>query len=55
VPLWQQRPHAAALLAPGDKVSFTPVSVREYEMTLAKVAEGSFEIAPTEVAVGAAA
>jgi inhibitor of KinA len=55
VPLWRRRPHASALLAPGDKVSFTPVSVREYEAMLAKVAEGSFEIAPTEITVGAAA
>jgi len=55
VPLWQQRPAASALLAPGDKVSFTPVSVREYEALLAKAADGALQIKPREVPVGAAA
>ena len=55
VPLWQRRPSPSALLAPGDRVSFAPVSLREYEVLLAKVAGGAFEIAPSEVSVGAAA
>jgi inhibitor of KinA len=55
VPLWQRRPPPSALLAPGDKVSFAPVSLREYEVLLAKVAGGVFEIAPSEVSIGAAA
>lgn len=55
VPLWQRRPPPSALLAPGDKVSFTPVSLREYEVLSAKVAEGAFELAPSELSVGAAA
>lgn len=55
VPLWQERPAPSALLAPGDQVSFAPVSLREYEVLLAKVAGGAFEIAPSEVSIGAAA
>jgi inhibitor of KinA len=55
VPLWRRRPPPSALLAPGDKVSFTPVSLREYEVLLAKVAEGTLEITPSEVSVGGAA
>jgi inhibitor of KinA len=55
VPLWRQRPPASTLLAPGDKVSFTPISLREYEALSAKVAEGAFEMAPSDVSVGAAA
>jgi len=55
VPLWQPRLPPSALLAPGDKVSFKPVSLREYEVLLANVAEGTFEITPSEFSVGAAA
>ncbi len=55
VPLWRRRPPASALLAPGDMVSFTPVSLREYEMIAAEVAADAFEIVPSEVSVGAAA
>ena len=31
VALWENGPSPRALLAPGDKVTFTPVSLREYE------------------------
>lgn len=57
IPLWDGRPGAGALLAPGDQVNLTPVSLREYESLLAKVADGTLEIAPHEGAkeVGAAA
>jgi KipI family sensor histidine kinase inhibitor len=41
VALWENRPCPRALLAPGDKVTFTPVSLREYEGLLAKAAEGA--------------
>jgi KipI family sensor histidine kinase inhibitor len=59
VPLWRRRPPASALLAPGDKVCFAPVSLREYEELAARLADGTFEIVPsataTEVSLGAAA
>jgi inhibitor of KinA len=55
IALWQRRPGAGALLAPGDKVTFAPVSLREYERLLAKAAAGALEIRPTEGCVGAAA
>ncbi len=37
VPFLQRHPRPAALLAPGDTVSFTPVSLREYEDLLGEV------------------
>jgi inhibitor of KinA len=59
VPLWRGRPSASALLAPGDKVCFTPVSLREYEELSARAADGTLEIVPSEAAaelpLGAAA
>ena len=48
IPLWDGRPGAGALLAPGDQVNLAPVSLREYEDLLAKVAAGTLEIAPHE-------
>jgi hypothetical protein len=42
------------LLAPGDTVSFTPVSLREYEDLLAKAAAGALEIKPTNAKLEAA-
>ena len=47
VPLWQAGSHPQALLAPGDKVTFAPVSLREYERLSAQAAEGSLHIAPS--------
>ncbi len=59
IPLWDGRPGGGALLAPGDQVSFTPVSLREYEGLLAKAADGTLKIVPGEgtkrAPVGAAA
>jgi len=55
VPLWERRPGAGALLAPGDKVTFTPVSLREYESLLTKAAEGVLKITPSDAPLGAAA
>jgi inhibitor of KinA len=57
VALWRQRAGAefGALLAPGDQVSFAPVSLREYEDLHAKAAEGRLTLAPVEDTRDAAA
>ena len=55
VPLWQRRTGGNALLTPGDKVSFTPVSLREYERLAAKAHEGTLRIEPESIATEAAA
>src|SRR5882757_3138596 len=55
VELWARGPRPRALLAPGDQVGFTPVSLREYERLLVKVADGTLEIFPMDEAVEAAA
>jgi inhibitor of KinA len=55
IPLWQGAPHPQALLAPGDKVTFTPVSLREYERLLVQAAEGNLRIIPNSGTMGAAA
>ena len=55
MPLWDNGPAAGALLAPGDKVTFAPVSLREYESLLAKAAEGALKIMPSDGPIGAAA
>jgi inhibitor of KinA len=46
---------AGALLAPGDKVVFAPVSLREFEGLAARAAAGALEIVPLNVSEGAAA
>jgi inhibitor of KinA len=55
VALWEKHPHPGALLAPGDKVTFAPVSLREYEMLAMKAAEGALRITPIDDDMGAAA
>jgi inhibitor of KinA len=55
VPFLQRRPRPAALVAPGDKVSFLPVSLREYETLSARAAGGALTITPVDDAAGAAA
>ncbi|HEY7246128.1 MAG TPA: 5-oxoprolinase subunit PxpB [Xanthobacteraceae bacterium] len=53
VALWQRTPHPRAMLAPGDTVTFAPVSLREYESLLAQAVAGELRIASegrTEVA-----
>jgi len=55
VRLWERTIGSEALLAPGDKVSFVPVSLREYEDLAARAAEGLLTIAPEDERVGAAA
>jgi inhibitor of KinA len=54
VPLWNKQSESGPLLAPGDRVSFAPISLREYEDLTAKVAAGVFRIVPEEC-LGAAA
>ena len=53
VPLW--RPGAGALLTPGDRVEFAPVSLREYERLVAAAAGGDLAIVQFQMRVGAAA
>jgi len=55
VALWEGGPRPRALLAPGDKVSFAPISLREYERLLAKAADGTLKIFPLDEAIEAAA
>lgn len=55
VPLFRRRPEVTTLLQPGDKVTFTPVSMREYETLMAKAAAGTLTIEPIEERVGVAA
>jgi inhibitor of KinA len=55
VALWERHPRPGALLAPGDKVTFAPVSLREYEMLATKAAEGALRITPIDDDIGAAA
>ena len=45
----------AALVDPGDKVSFVPVSLREYESLSARAAAGALTITPVGETAGAAA
>jgi inhibitor of KinA len=53
VSLWQQR--RGALLAPGDKVVFNPISLREYESLREQAAAGALDITPIDASIGAAA
>jgi KipI family sensor histidine kinase inhibitor len=55
VRLWERTLGAEPLLAPGDKVTFAPVSLREYEHLAARAAEGVLKIVPADEMVGAAA
>jgi inhibitor of KinA len=53
VPLWDHS-RATALLAPGDKVRFVPVSIREYETLATGVSQGLHRLEPVSDFVGAA-
>jgi len=53
VRLWDAA--GGALLRPGDKVTFAPVSLREYERLVAQVAAGEFTLVPGDETVEAAA
>jgi inhibitor of KinA len=44
---------AGALLAPGDKVTFAPVSLSEFEALAARAEAGAFEVMPQHQAVAA--
>jgi inhibitor of KinA len=54
IPLWDHM-RAKALVAPADKVTFVPVSVREYETLVTRVAEGVLRLEPVSESVGAVA
>ena len=58
VALWRRTISGAgrsALLAPGDKVTFAPISLREYEALAAKADAGTLDLAPMNDWTGAAA
>ena len=55
IALWQRGTVGGALLAPGDKVSLVPVSLREYERLAAKAHAGTLRIEPEGIATEAAA
>ena len=55
VALWEHRPSPRALLAPGDRVTFAPISLREYEDLAAAAAAGTLSIEPLHESLGAAA
>ena len=48
-PLWDLGRPTPVLLAAGDKVVFDPISLREYEAILARVASREYELRPTGV------
>jgi KipI family sensor histidine kinase inhibitor len=54
-PLWHRQPSPGALLAPGDQVTFTPISLREYEDLRAKAANGALTMVPSTEMLGVAA
>jgi KipI family sensor histidine kinase inhibitor len=51
-PLWDMRRPQPALLAAGDRVTFAPVSLREYERLLASAGTGDLQLAPEPPAQG---
>lgn len=55
IALWETWPSPRALLAPGDRVIFEPVSFREYEDLLTQAADGGLKIVPSEETLDAAA
>ncbi|MGC1778384.1 MAG: 5-oxoprolinase subunit PxpB [Xanthobacteraceae bacterium] len=54
MPLWDPA-RAAALLAPADKVTFVPVSAREYDTLKRRAAEGVLRVEPFSECAGAVA
>jgi KipI family sensor histidine kinase inhibitor len=55
IPFLVRHPVIRTLLTPGDKVTFDPVSLREYEELVAKAANGALHIEPVDETVGVAA
>lgn len=54
VPVWDLRRETPALLMPGDKVKFDPVSLDEYEALAAEAQAGTLQIAPELVSAAGA-
>ncbi|HTP90836.1 MAG TPA: 5-oxoprolinase subunit PxpB [Xanthobacteraceae bacterium] len=48
VPFFERHPTVKTLLNPGDKVTFVPVSLREYDDLMAQAAAGTLRIEPVE-------
>ena len=48
-------PQAGALLAPGDKVTYAPISLSEFEKLAARAAAGALDVLPLNASVEAAA
>ena len=55
VPFWERRPEIKTLLAPGDRVTFSPVSLSEFEELSAKAAAGALHVEPVEETMEVAA
>jgi inhibitor of KinA len=55
VPLLKRQPYPTALLAAGDKLTFVPVSLREYERLSARAAAGTLNFASVDETVVEAA
>jgi allophanate hydrolase subunit 1 len=54
IPLWDAS-LPAAHLAPGDKVTFVPVSAREYDRLKTRASEGVLRVEPVSEFAGAVA
>lgn len=54
MPLWDHA-RAAALLAPGDRVAFAPISVREFDSLSSRASRGVLKLEPVSELVGAVA
>ncbi len=48
VPLWDRDAESRALLAPGDRVTFAPVSLREYADLAAQAERGLLRMRPLD-------
>jgi len=55
VPFLERRPQPMTLLTAGDRVTFAPVSLREYEQLAAQAAAGTLRMCPIDEPMGAAA
>jgi inhibitor of KinA len=53
IPLWDQR-HSTAVIAPGDKIIFEPISVQDYSKLERITAESGFELLPVPEDLGTA-
>ena len=55
IPFLKQDPELSILLAAGDKLTFVPVSRREYEEIVVQIAAGTLRIVPVHDCLEAAA